>query len=468
MGNRNALLDDMPFEDDFGADFGSSDDFDLPTPSLDDDFQSKLTGGGGHDVDAGGALDPDAMMAPENEASAGSINVPHISVHAFCERSGTAKVIEMASSDRRLARANIQIEEGGLTRALEVYAQESTPDLLIIESSLPAQQMLKQIDALAELCDPDIRVLVIGAMNDVQLYRQLVARGVSEYLVPPFKPVQLIQSISALYVDPDRPFIGRSVAVVGAKGGVGSSTIAHNLAWSISENIGVNASLMDLDLSWGTTSLDFNHEGSQTVADALTDPDRIDDAVLNRLLTKATDRLTLFTAPSTLNTLYDIDDEAYDEVINHVRRNVPFVVLDLPHVWSEWMRATVVNADDVVVVCQPDLASLRNGKNLIDFMTSARSNDAPPKLVINMVGVPKRPEIPVKDFAAAIGIEPSLVLPFEPQLFGQASNNGQMISETAPDSKPSVGIDHLASLLTGRNAVERKSNVLGKLFKFGK
>lgn len=468
MGNRNALLDDMPFEDDFGADFGSSDDFDLEVPSLDDDFQSKLTGGGDRNLDAGGALDPDAMSAAENDANAGSISVPHISVHAFCERSGTAKVIEMASSDRRLARANFQIEEGGLTRALEVYAQESTPDLLIIESSLPAQQMLKQIDALAELCDPDIRVLVIGSMNDVQLYRQLVARGVSEYLVPPFKPIQLIRSISALYVDPDRPFVGRSVAVVGAKGGVGSSTIAHNLAWSITENIGVNASLVDLDLSWGTTSLDFNHEGSQTVADALTDPDRIDDTVLDRLLTKATDRLTLFTAPSSLNTLYDIDDDAYDEVINRVRRNVPFVVLDLPHIWSEWMRATVVNSDDVIVVCQPDLASLRNGKNLIDFMTSARSNDAPPKLVINMVGVPKRPEIPVKDFAAAIGIEPSLVLPFEPQLFGQASNNGQMISETSPDSKASVGIDHLASQLTGRNAVERKANMLEKLLKFGK
>lgn len=465
MGDRNALLDDLPFEDDFASDFGGSDDY--GSRGFGNDLGSSLIGGPAPG-ESGGAIDPTAMAAADGEGLTGNVSIPHITVHAFCERSGTAKVIEMASKDRRLARANVQIEEGGLTRALQVYQESSTPDLLIIESSLPAKEMIRQIDQLAEHCDPDIRVLVVGAVNDVQLYRQLVARGVSEYLVPPFKPTQLIQSIGALYVDPDRPFIGRSVAVIGAKGGVGSSTIAHNLAWSITENIGVNGTLVDLDLSWGTTSLDFNHEGNQTVVDALTDPERIDDTVLDRLLTKATERLSLFTAPSSLNTLYEIDDEAYEEVINQVRRNVPFVVLDMPHMWNEWCKSTVVNADDVVVVCQPDLASLRNGKNLIDFLKSARSNEAPPKLVLNMVGVPKRPEIPVKDFAAAMGIEPCLVLPFDPQLFGQASNNGQMISETAPTAKPSVGIDHLASLLTGRTVVEKKANLLGKMLKLGK
>ena len=467
MNDRNALLDDLPFEDDFDS-FGGSDDFGSDALSLDDPFDAPMKRTSEAGTGGSAKLDPDAMMQVEAEGVTGSITVPRITVHAFCERAATAKVIEAASGDRRLSKANFQIEEGGLSRAVQYYQEVNTPDLLIIESSLPAQQMLAQIDALAELCDPNIRVLVIGAMNDVQLYRQLVNRGVSEYLVPPFQPTQLIQSISALYVDPDRPFVGRSVAVVGAKGGVGASTIAHNLAWAISENIQINTTLVDLDLSWGTSALDFNQESSQTVADALTDPDRIDDAVLDRLLSKATERLTLFTAPASLNTMYDISDEAYDEVIDRVRRNVPFVVLDLPHVWSDWMRSTVVNADDVVVVCQPDLASLRNGKNLIDYLKSARANEAPPRLVVNMVGVPKRPEIPVKDFAAAIDMDPALVLPFEPHLFGQASNNGQMISETAPDAKPSVGIDHLASLLTGRAVEERQQSLISKLLKFGK
>lgn len=458
MSDRDALLDDLKFEDDFDTGFdGGSDPFGSGT----NDF-----GQGPDNFDEGASnLDPGVMEADLSEGLTGNIVVPRITVQAFCERSGTAKVIEMASQDRRLAKANVQIEDGGLARALQVFQEQSTPDLLIIESSLPPKQMLAQIDALAEHCDPDVRVLVIGAQNDVQLYRQLVARGVSEYLVPPFQPVQLIQAIGALYVDPDRPFVGRSIAVIGAKGGVGSSTIAHNLAWSITENVGVNGTLVDLDLSWGTTALDFNQEGAQTVADALTDPSRVDDTVLDRLLSRATDRLTLFTAPATLNTEFDIDEDSYEEVIELVRRNVPYVVLDMPHVWSTWSKNTCINADEVVVVCQPDLASLRNGKNLIDLLVAARSNEAPPKLVINMVGIPKRPEIPVKDFASAMGLEPSLVLPFEPQLFGQASNNGQMLSETSADSKPAQGIDHLAGLLTGRQVVERPQSFLNKILK---
>lgn len=464
MTNRNALLDDLGFDDDFGDDFGSKDSFGSDDLAYDNHFDQ----GSDKTPAAGAAAMEAAAMSFGDEAVTGNITVPRITVHAFCERSGTAKVIEAASQDRRLAKASLDIQEGGLSRALQFYQEQMTPDLLIVESSVPAKQMIAQIDALAELCDPNIRVLVIGAVNDVQLYRQLLSRGVSEYLVPPFQPVQLIKSISALYVDPDRPFMGRSVAVVGAKGGVGSSTIAHNLAWSITENIHINATLVDLDLSWGTTALDFNQEGHQTVADALSDPDRVDDNVLDRLLTKATDRLTLFTAPATLGSDLDIADESYDDVIERVRRNVPFVVLDLPHVWSEWTKTAMINADDVVIVCQPDLASLRNGKNLVDFLKNERSNDSPPKVVLNMVGVPKRPEIPVKDFAAAIGVEPALVLPFEPQLFGQASNNGQMISETAPESKASVGIDHLAGLLTGRSVVEREKSLFSKLIKFGK
>jgi len=163
---------------------------------------------------------------------------------------------------------------------------------------------------------------------------------------------------------------------------------------------------------------------------------------------------------------HDIDPEAYDVVIQAVRRTVPYVILDLPHIWSNWLKDTLVASDEVILVCQPDLASLRNGKNLIDRLKNERPNDAPPKIILNMAGVPKRPEIPVKDFAAAIDVEPEVVLPFDPALFGTASNNGQMISETESDAKSSLAIDHLASIITGRSVdVPEKSflqKILGK------
>jgi pilus assembly protein CpaE len=103
-----------------------------------------------------------------------------------------------------------------------------------------------------------------------------------------------------------------------------------------------------------------------------------------------------------------------------------------------------------VIVAVPDLASLRNAKNMIDLIRHARPNDQPPRLVLNQVGVPGRPEIPVKDFAQALGVEPSVIINFEPKLFGQAANNGQMISETGPKSKASDSVNQLAQIISRR------------------
>lgn len=397
------------------------------------------------------------------ETSVGDAMLPAISIKMFYERDESRSLVQLCAQDRRMGRATVECFAGGIPAAIAYLRANPTPNLLIIESTAAATQVLSEIDALAEHCDEHVQVMMIGAVNDIMLYRQLVARGVSEYLVPPLQPLQMIRSISNLFTNPDAPFVGRQISVVGAKGGVGASTIAHNLAWALAENVKVNTTLVDLDLSFGTTALDFNQDTPQTIADALLAPERADDAVIERLLARATERLSLFTAPANINQMMDIPDEAFSTVIEGVRRNVPYMVLDLPHVWNNWVRSVLIASDEVIVVCQPDLASLRNGKNLIDQLKGHRVNDHPPRLVLNMCGVPKRPEIPVKDFAAAIGVEPEIVLPFDPELFGTAANNGQMVSETGPTSKPAMAIDDLASALSGRSVQKAKKSLLLKL-----
>jgi pilus assembly protein CpaE len=152
-------------------------------------------------------------------------------------------------------------------------------------------------------------------------------------------------------------------------------------------------------------------------------------------------------------------------VLEKVRRQAPFITLDLPHVWTPWLKQTLLAADEVVVTVTPDLASLRNAKNLFDLVAGSRPNDEPPKVVVNMAGMPKRPEIPLKDFADALGTPPVLVMPFEPQLFGKAANNGQMINEVDPKSKAADGFGHLASLVTGRTpAAPRRKSFISKIF----
>lgn len=444
MSRENALFDD---DFDFGDDAEGQ-----------NDLVGQLTGVRDED-DLAPQVDIPQMQAFEG----GDRAIPAISVLAFCETKRVSSIIDRVKSDRRMSNASVSIIPGGIPAAIEHLSSNPTPNLIIVESSAASSEMLAQIDQLAGHCDEGVEVMVVGATNDIPLYRQLVARGVSEYLVPPIEPVQMVRSIGNIFTDPEAPFVGKSISVVGAKGGVGSSTIAHNLAWSLAENVRVNTSLVDLDLSFGTTSLDFNHETPQTVADALLAPDRADDAVISRLLAKATDRLSLFTAPATVSQLMDIDATAYSTVIEGVRRLMPYVVLDLPHGWSQWIYNTLISSDEVILVCQPDLASLRNGKNMLDKLRSQRPNDRAPRLVINMMGVPKRPEIPVKDFAAAIEAEPEIILPFDPQLFGTASNKGQMISEADPQSKPAVAIDELASMLSGRETVQPEKSLLKKL-----
>jgi pilus assembly protein CpaE len=386
--------------------------------------------------------------------------VPRITIHACCDRHEIADIISGITADRRLARAEITVEHGGIDAAVVRFASQASPNLLILDTQQQGAQMLHSLDRLAQVIEEGTKVVIIGAVNDIALFRELMSRGVSEYIVPPMQPLDLIRTICGLYVNPEKPFAGRVVAVIGARGGVGASTIAHNLAWSIAERQEAGATLLDLDLSFGTAALDFNQDPPQSVADALMAPDRVDDVFLDRVTTKHTQRLQMLTAPATLEREFELDHSAYETVIERVRRTSPFVVLDLPHTWTSWVKHTLLAADDVIIVGSPDLASLRNAKNIVDLLKSMRPYDSPPKVALSMVGVPKRPEIPFKDFAEALGSEPIASFPFDPQLFGMAANNGQMIGEVAPLSKTAIALDALAASLTGRKPVETKKTSL--------
>jgi pilus assembly protein CpaE len=405
-------------------------------------------------------------MTAAGDGTLGDVSVPRISIHVFCARPDTAELVEQAAADRRMARAATTVMPGGVQAAVEQYQNQPTPSLVIVESLDSAPELLAQLDRLAEVCDPGTKVMTIGSANDIALYRELMRRGVSEYLVPPLSPLQIIRSITSLYADPAAPFVGRQIAVVGARGGVGASTIAHNLAWCLAERMQAGTVLADFDLPFGTAGLDFNQDPLQGIADALGQPERLDPVLMDRMMARVTDRLSLFAAPATLDNDFDIHPDAFEEVAQKIRAAAPFVVLDLPHAWSAWQRKMLIASDDMVIVASPDLASLRNAKNMIDLVRQARPNDAPPRLVLNQVGVPGRPEIPVKDFGEALGIAPSLVLPFEPKAFGLAANHGQMLGEVAPRSKAAEGIEQLARLVARRDPPPpQKTSLLGGLFR---
>lgn len=385
--------------------------------------------------------------------------IPRISIQAFCESNHMAGVVQDASEDRRLSKAHVSVHMGGATAAVQHYQESPTPNLIVVESSLPRQQLLGELDRLAECCDPGTKVVIIGHVNDVILYRELLKRGVSEYLVAPIGAAQLMESLSNLYNDPQSDPVGHVYAFIGAKGGVGSSTICHNAGWTLSETLKSNVIIADLDLAFGTTGLDFNQDPVQGIADALATPERLDEVLLDRLLTKCSEHLSIFAAPVVLDRDYDITPEGCEMVIDVARQNVPYVVVDLPHGWSPWTKRVLLQADEVVITAAPDLANLRNAKNIVELLKQSRKNDQHPQLVINMANMPKRPEIGIKEFEEALGLKALAVVDFDPETFGQASNNGQMIEEMNGRAKAAPMFREIAMTLAHRKEVkvEKKS-----------
>jgi pilus assembly protein CpaE len=249
--------------------------------------------------------------------------------------------------------------------------------------------------------------------------------------------------------------------VVGAKGGVGASTVAHNLAWAIGQGLGAPTAIADLDIAFGTAGLDFNQDPPQGIAEAVFAPDRLDGNLVDRLLSKCSDNLSLLAAPAVLDRTADLTESALDGLIDILRGMIPNIVLDVPHLWTAWAKRMLISADEIAIVAAPELASLRNAKNLFELLRQSRPNDRKPKVILNQVGVPKRPEISAAEFAEALGTELATVLPFDAQLFGTAANNGQMIAEVQPVGKITEAFGELAAAMTGRSEPKRaKANLL--------
>jgi pilus assembly protein CpaE len=411
--------------------------------------------------------DPVADLASREENIAPA---PRVSVQAFCETVETAAAIQAAGEDRRMAKAHLRIQMGGLIAAIEAYQNSPTPNVIILESESRGNDILKGLDLLAPVCDATTRVIIIGKMNDVTLYRELVRRGVSDYMIAPVSALQIVRAVCGLFSAPDAKPVGRIIAVVGAKGGVGASTLAHNIGFSIARDLMLDSVVTDLDLAFGTAGLDFNQDPPQGIAEAVFSPDRIDHAFVDRLLSKCTDHLSLLAAPATLERVYDFGADAFDAILDSLRATVPCVVLDVPHQWTGWTKQTLVGADDILIVAAPDLANLRNTKNLYDFLKAARPNDQRPLYCLNQIGVPKRPEIKAADFAKALEDDPVASIPFEPQIFGAAANNGQMIAELAANHRSAEMFRQMAQKLAGRTESKKQrsgflSPLLEKLMK---
>lgn len=400
---------------------------------------------------------------PAIEVANGARLIPRITIQAFCEHSQTAQLVESAVHDRRMSKVALTTHNGGLEGAIETYKANPTPNLIIVETSLPPDEIPSGLERLAEVCDASTRLIVLGHVNDVLLYRELIRSGVSEYIVLPSSAQAIVAAITELFAAEGAAPIGRTIGFLSAKGGAGGSTVSHNVAWAISQHLRQDTLILDLDFPFGTAGLNFNQDPPHGIADAIGNSQKMDGTMLDRLASKAANHVNLLTAPVVLDRTFDFEEREFEQIVELSQKSTPIVVLDIPHIWSAWVRYTIATIDEVIIVAEPDLANLRNAKNLADTIKALRPSESEPLLVINKVGMPRRPEIAPNEFATSVECRLLGQVGFDAATFGTAANNGQMIAEVSANNRANEVFRLIGMHVTGRNAPEKSASKVSSL-----
>ncbi len=400
---------------------------------------------------------------PALDVAAGARLIPRITIQAFCEHSQTAQLVESAVHDRRMSKVALTTHNGGLDGAIETYRSNPTPNLILIETSANPEDIPGGLERLAEVCDANTRLIVLGHVNDVLLYRELIRSGVSEYIVLPASAHTIVSAITELFAAEGAAPIGRTIGFISAKGGAGGSTVAHNVAWAISQHLRQDTLILDMDFAFGTAGLNFNQDPPHGIADAIGNAGKMDQTMLDRLMSKAANHVNLLTAPAMLDRTFDFEEREFEQIVELSQKSTPVVILDMPHVWSSWVRYTIATIDEIIIVAEPDLANLRNAKNLSDTIKALRPTESEPLLVINKVGLPRRPEIAANEFATSVECRLLGQIGFDAATFGTAANNGQMIAEVSANNRANEVFRLIGMHVTGRNAPDKSASKMASL-----
>jgi pilus assembly protein CpaE len=352
-----------------------------------------------------------------------------LTIDVFCHAEQTAASGKALAEQRAFARCKVAVRDGGLARAVTHYADHPSPHLIIVEDDGDTSTLQSRLDALAQVVEPGRKLIVVGAVNDISVYRRIVSLGVTDYLVSPLSLEGMMDAIERAAHDPKGPERCKFVAVVGARGGVGSSTIAHNMAWASAKRLNIKTILADMDLTFGTAGLAFNQDPRQAFGEAFTDPDRLDITLLERYMTSDDENLHILSTPGALRHYESIDEEAVDKAIDFCRQMAKLVIVDVPHVWNDWSEALLTSADETMLVVAPDIANIRDARNMLDFLNGKRGESRQVKLVINKSDVAKRTRLLPKDISNTLGVQPVAAIPFDPATFIEAANDGKMIGD---------------------------------------
>jgi pilus assembly protein CpaE len=372
---------------------------------------------------------------------------------AFVSDAATEKALRECL--RQLSLAGM-IVRGGIAKAIETLGAERSPNILIVDVSsidLP----ISQVHALAEVCEPGVTVIAIGSRNEIGLYRDLLHAGVTDYIVKPLTP-QLIaralnQRTGTRETSSIQKKLGNMTALIGARGGVGTTTLAVNLAWHLANRHSRRVALVDLDLQNGDCALALNIKPTPGMREALVNPTRIDSTLLERVMTPVGHHLFVLSSEEPLSDDLEITAEAVGTLVGALREQFHYIIVDVPRIPTAPYRQALDTADFRIIVGDQTLRSVRD---IVRLRDSLGEGDGKQRngFVLNRYGEGGRHAVTLQEMHHVLGLEPSTVIPFLPTVFAAAANGTRVAA--ARRNKATDAIAALVLELSGRPSERRR------------
>lgn len=404
-----------------------------------------------------------------------SILLPTASVHLYLKDRPTIAAAQALSNDWRFARVNIRVTEGDVETAIAHYAQTPSPEIVLVETDTTDSSFIGRLDALSGYCNEKTSAVVIGPVNDVNLYRSLTALGVSDYLVFPVPQDTLAEVIAGTLIEKLGTAGSRLVAVIGAKGGVGTSALAQALAWGSAENLGQKTFLLDMAGAWTSLPVGIGYEPSASTAEAIKAAVAKDQDSLRRMIYAAHERL--FVLATGMEPMLESSPHMaqFEEVLNVTMSSHPVVIADLSGAPAAVQKMVLTRAHGIVIVSTPTLSALRGARTLLQEIKKVYGGQGRAlDLVINMVGLAPGKEVSKGDIRTAMDCDAAVQIPFDPKLFIGLENEGRRLTADKAGADIVAKILPLIQKLIARDSSASAENgasggllggVLGKLKK---
>jgi len=373
---------------------------------------------------------------------------------AFVSDAATEKVLRECLT--QLSLVNGMILRGGIAKAIESLGVERSPNILIVDISgvdLP----ISEVDTLAEVCEPGVTVIAIGNRNEIGLYRDLLQAGVTDYIVKPLTSQLIARALNQRIGTRDASAIqkklGTMTALIGARGGVGTTTIAVNLAWHLANRHSRRVALIDLDLQNGDCALALNIKPTPGMREALVNPARIDGTLLERVMTPVGHRLFVLSSEEPLRDNLEITTEGVDTLVGALREQFHYVIADVPRIPATPYRRALDIADFRIIIGDQTLRSVRD---IVRLRSVVGEGDSKQRngFVVNRYGEGGRHAVTLREMHHVLELQPKAVIPFLPTVFATATNATRIAASRR--GKFADAIASLALELSGRPPERRR------------